>query len=484
MHAQTQTLPRETVQSRGAHTAALVSLDHEHAFQPLTVEGELPADLRGTFYRNGPARFDIGTRPHWFDGRGAVSAVRFDGQGGACGAVRLTHTPTVDADLAAATPRFGGFRQPSSWGRSLAGLFGGQVVRNLANINLLPWQNRLFALYETTLPVELDAETLENLGETTLDGLVSAWNAHPHHVASRHAIYQFGVRIGREVMLDVYELPARGAARRLTSVPLPGVGEVHDFFATDNHLVFMLAPLWCSPLELLARRSFVDALRWRADQPSQVLVIPIDRPDQVLRLETEPFFFWHSVNGHERAGGRELVLDLVRYPDFATTRDALAARSDGTRAPTGAGGSSLSRAVLELDARRVRWETLATRACEFPAVASARQGAACDHAWLATQAQPAARNGWFNALTRFDLETGGSRDIALGAGRTVSEPALVAKRDGSGHWLLCLVCDHDAGRSWLGVWDADGADDAPRARVWFDQLVPPPLHGCWMGARD
>ncbi len=73
------------------------------------------------------ARFDIGTRPHWFDGRGAVSAVRFDGQGGAQGAVRLTHTPTVDADLAATTPRFGGFRQPSSWGRSLAGLFGGHL---------------------------------------------------------------------------------------------------------------------------------------------------------------------------------------------------------------------------------------------------------------------------------------------------------------------------------------------------------------------
>ncbi|MBX9605630.1 MAG: carotenoid oxygenase family protein [Gammaproteobacteria bacterium] len=483
MHAQIQTLSRRTAASAD-QSCRLPSLGHEHDFQALAIEGSLPADLRGTLYRNGPARYDIGTRAHWFDGRGAVSAVRFDGQGGASGAVRLTHTPTVDADLAAATPRFGGFRQPSSWGRSLAGLFGGQVVRNLANINVLPWQGRLFALFETTLPVELDPATLENLGETSLAGLVGAWNAHPHRVASRRAVYQFGVRIGREVSLEVYELPDSGAARRLTTLPLPGVGEVHDFFATDHHLVFMLAPLWCSPLELLARRSFVDALRWRADQPSQVLVIPIDRPHEVLRLETEPFFFWHSVNGHERAGGRELVLDLVRYPHFAATRDALAARSDGGPLPIGAGGSSLARAVLDLPARRVRWETLADRPCEFPAVASARQGAPCDSAWLATQAQPAARDGWFNGLTRFDLERGTSRDIGLGAHRSVSEPALVAKREGDGHWLLCLVADHEAGRSWLGVWDADGADDEPRARVWFDQLVPPPLHGCWMGARD
>jgi len=43
----------------------------------LTVQGQVPAELRGTLYRIGPARHDIyGERlGHWFDGDGMVHAI-------------------------------------------------------------------------------------------------------------------------------------------------------------------------------------------------------------------------------------------------------------------------------------------------------------------------------------------------------------------------------------------------------------------------
>lgn len=113
------------------------SLDHEQAFAPLTVEGRLPTDLRGTLYRNAPARFTTGSRPHWFDGDGAVAAARFDG-GNATGAVRLLHTPSLDEDAGRARPRFGAFRQPMGYAQRLRAFTGGQAVRNAANINVLP----------------------------------------------------------------------------------------------------------------------------------------------------------------------------------------------------------------------------------------------------------------------------------------------------------------------------------------------------------
>ena len=463
----------------------LRGLDHEHGFKPLEVDGRLPADLRGTLFRNGPARFDIGTRPHWFDGSGAVSAVRFDGQR-ASGAVRLTHTPSVDADSAASTPSYGGFRQPFSWRRSLGGLFGQAVIRNTANINVMPWQGRLFALGEATLPVELDPATLAGCGETSLAGVIGGgWNAHPHRVASRGVLYQFGMRIGKQVWLDVFELPAQAAARRLHSIALPGISEVHDFFATDNHLVFVLAPLWCSSLALLARRSFVETLSWRADQPTTVLVLPLAEPHKVLRLETEPFFFWHGVNAYERAGGRELVLDLVRYPDFESTKRTLDAFSDsGGIAAGGYRGSSLYRGVIALTEKRIEWQQHAARVCEFPGVHRDNHGRNYRQTWLATTGREASRDGWFNALTRIDVETGDSQDIDLGAHRTVSEPALIprsAREDDV--YVLSLVRDYAADRSWLGVWDGAQPQDEPLAKVWFDQLLPAPLHGCWMAER-
>lgn len=483
MHAQTL-LNTPSPSLARPQTAALRALEHEHDFQPLRVEGRLPADLRGTLFRNGPARFDIGSRPHWFDGTGAVSAVRFDGVS-ASGAVRITHTASVDADQRATHASHGGFRQPFSRARSLAALFGAPIIRNTANINVLPWQGRLFALYETTLPVELDAQTLANRGETSLNGLIQgAWNAHPHRVASRRAIYQFGVRIGARVWLDIYELPSQGAARRLHSIALPGVNEVHDFFATDNHLVFVLAPLWCSSLKLLAKRSFVEALQWRANEPTTVLVIPIDAPGKVVRIETEPFFFWHSVNAFERGNGRELVLDLVRYPDFNVTKRLLDAVSDGQPLGTdGYRGGALQRGIIDLAGRQVRWQPALLPDCEFPAVHRDVQGREHRYSWLATSGAPPSATDWFNALTRIDAHTGERRHINLGTHCAVSEAAIVPRGNREDDtYVLSLVRDFAADRSWLGIWDGAGSDDEPLARVWFDQLLPAPLHGCWMGA--
>jgi len=61
---------------------AIAQPAHEFPLTPLVVlEGEIPADLRGSLYRNGPGRLERqGQRvSHWFDGDGAVLAVHFAG---------------------------------------------------------------------------------------------------------------------------------------------------------------------------------------------------------------------------------------------------------------------------------------------------------------------------------------------------------------------------------------------------------------------
>src|SRR5687767_9186898 len=66
------------------------SLPREHGFEPLSVEGRLPADLVGTLYRNGPGIFEaFGRRyAHPFEGDGVISAIRI-GAGQALGAARV-----------------------------------------------------------------------------------------------------------------------------------------------------------------------------------------------------------------------------------------------------------------------------------------------------------------------------------------------------------------------------------------------------------
>ena len=54
----------------------LENLDEEHSYWIDEIEGTVPTDLEGTFFRNGPGRHRIGGKPygHWFDGDGMLCA--------------------------------------------------------------------------------------------------------------------------------------------------------------------------------------------------------------------------------------------------------------------------------------------------------------------------------------------------------------------------------------------------------------------------
>ena len=62
----------------------------------IPVEGRLPAGLRGTLYRTGPARFQLGSTQymHWFDGDGMVQAFRL-AAGRASHGGQLLRTPKL-----------------------------------------------------------------------------------------------------------------------------------------------------------------------------------------------------------------------------------------------------------------------------------------------------------------------------------------------------------------------------------------------------
>ena len=61
------------------HIGGLENLDQEYDYFIDDIEGEIPEDLRGTFFRNGPGRQRIGKTAygHWFDGDGMLCAFTF-----------------------------------------------------------------------------------------------------------------------------------------------------------------------------------------------------------------------------------------------------------------------------------------------------------------------------------------------------------------------------------------------------------------------
>lgn len=445
-------------------------LPREHGFEPLELEGTLPAELRGTFYRNGPALFgQYGQRyTHPFEGDGAITAVRLDG-GKALGASRITESEGLREERAAGRMLYG-FGVP--WLRRITNMLRGKA-KNTANTNVILWQGRLLALMEGGVPTELDPETLATRGETWLDGtIVSRFSAHPHRVASRRAYYNFGVEYGRHTRLHFYELPDVGAARHLGALDLAGPPMLHDFIATDTHLVFFVSPTRVDvPHAMLQLGGFQDMFKWKPELGTEVICVPIDRPHEPVRFTTDAFYQWHFTNAFTR--GRELVVDYVHYPDFSTFYDL--GRFEGGRALSTA---QAHRAVVDLDRKTLRSEPVLARACEFPTVAPGFEGREHSLSYLVLDSLAG-----IGKLTA----DGALVEHRLPDSQRVTEPVFVprpgATREDDG-WLVALSHDGPTDRAFLAIYDATRIPDGPIARAWFDHQVPITFHGSFVPARS
>jgi all-trans-8'-apo-beta-carotenal 15,15'-oxygenase len=456
---------------------AFRDLPRQHGFEPLRVEGQLPEGLRGTLYRSGPSLLSTFGRRygHWFDGDGAVSAVRFDGAGGASGAVKLVESAGLKEERRRGRPHYPnyGTPAPSVWRGLAAGLRND--LKNTANTSVMIWQGRLYALMEACRPTELSIEDLATLGERDLDGAVlRTFSAHPHYVPARRAAYNFGVRYGRRVELDLFELPDAGSARRMATLTLPGATMIHDFIATERQLVFFAPPLRLRVLrQIVGIGAFGDNLRWRPEEGTEVIVVPIDAPTAPRRFTVPAFYQWHFATAFER--GDELVVDYVRYPDFASNRWLTEIMDGPARTPI---GGTLHRAVLDPGRGTFVDEERAGVACEFPRVARVAQ--ANRFVYVAAHSDAEAGRGMFDRVARIDLERGGVDSVAPGPSQYPSEPVFVRRPDAQNEddgWLLTLVYDGVTDASAIAILDARDLGRGVLARAWFDHHVPFTFHG-------
>ena len=120
----------------------------------LKVSGELPRELNGTLYRNGPNPQFEAPGAHWFVGDGMLHAFHLE-NGRASYRNRWVRTPKWQAEHDA--------------GRALFGGFGGKLPDTPANVtqdggvantNIIFHAGRLLALEEGHLPTEIEPRTL------------------------------------------------------------------------------------------------------------------------------------------------------------------------------------------------------------------------------------------------------------------------------------------------------------------------------------
>jgi carotenoid cleavage dioxygenase-like enzyme len=248
------------------------------------------------------------------------------------------------------------------------------------------------------------------------------------------------------------------------------------------YLVFLVPPVRIAALSVLVGlKSYSEAMSWRPGLGTRILIVDRRTLTLLAQAEADPWFQWHFGNGAVEEGERSLVIDFVRYPDFATNQHLREVADGRTRTPA---RGTLWR--LRLDAATagiLSLEELSDRSVEFPITPAERIGRAWHETFLVahrSRTDPTVER--YDTLACFDHARGALVEADLGDGRYPSEPILVSDAEAARQWLISVVYDGGEERSEVWVFDAAALPAGPACRLALPEVVPLSFHGCWRGA--
>jgi all-trans-8'-apo-beta-carotenal 15,15'-oxygenase len=431
------------------------------------VHGRRPPGLTGTLYRNGPARFTRAHGPtaHWFDGDGLVRRFTIDGRNAVL-AARFVDTAKRRTEAAADAIIAPGFGTPSGPGIRVANADD----INAANTNVMFADGEIWALWEAGSPMRLDPDTLRTKGVRTFGGDLAhmPFLAHPRFDPSGQ-VWNLGVSGKRAI---VWRLDSRGGLLGTTLVELPRASYIHDFTATERHLVIVLQP-W-----VFAGRgsSIVSALEWKPELGTTILVL--DKADLTRRrlFELPPFAFFHLGDAWEESDGTiRFDACIERTPHFAVKTAA--------ELPRGVyqGGPAPQLATISLGANGRGSLNALPIAAEFPKSDPRFAGRArrySVHTGLFGDDRPMARG-----VATYDWQLDRSIAYDFGADHLVEEFVFAARESGElDGWLVGTTVNLKAAATELHVMDARNVAAGPVASWRAGTALPVGFHGVFAAA--
>ncbi|MCY7386173.1 MAG: carotenoid oxygenase family protein [Microcoleus sp. CAN_BIN18] len=470
------------ISAKKSWAKALATPAAEFPLTQLSVKtGKIPDGLRGTLYRNGPARLQRGgmNAGHWFDGDGAILAVDFTDVG-ATAVYRYVQTAGYQAEEK--TDKF----LYTNYGMTAPGpalLRWTKPVKNTANTSVLALPDRLLALWEGGPPHSLDLQTLETQGTDNLGSLDSgfSYSAHCKRDPISGNIYNFGITPGVTTNLNLYKSDFTGKIVQKATVAMDGIPLLHDFVLAGKYLIFFVPPVRLNLMPVLAGiGSYGDSFEWKPELGTQILVFDSETLSLVSRGETEPWFQWHFANGFVNEDG-SVAVDFVRYADFQTNQRLKEVATGETR--TNAEGT-ISRVHLNpLTGKVTAIEEFLDQACEFPVVPAGQIGQASRYIYLAmNRADVDIVAELYGAIARLDTETRNLTIADMGENRYPAEPIYVPDISSEKGWILTVVYDGNSDKSEVWIFDSDGLSRAPICTLELPGVIPLGFHGTWKSA--
>ncbi|MBW4561847.1 MAG: carotenoid oxygenase family protein [Mojavia pulchra JT2-VF2] len=451
------------------------------------VEGQIPPELQGTLFRNGPGLLDVnGQRIHHpFDGDGMISRISFI-NGRAHFRNRFVRTEGYVEEQKAGKILYRGVfgtQKPGGW---LANLFDFKI-KNIANTNVIYWGGKLLALWEAAEPHRLNPGTLETLGKEYFNGVLSAgeaFGAHPRLDPSCNqdngapCLVNFSIQPGLSTKITIFELNLAGEVVRKHAHSVPGFCFIHDFVITPNYCIFFQNPVTFNPIPLaLGIRAAGECIKFQPNQPTRIIVIPRNSKaakTDVKILETQSGFVFHHINAFEI--GSEIVIDSICYDSLPEVEPESDFRQVDFEAIA---PGQLWRFNINLNDGTVQRKLIESRCCEFPSIHPDNVGRPYRYLYIGA-AHAETGNAPLQALLKIDLDSG-ERQLWSAAPRGFMGEPIFVPRPGSQKeddgWVIALVYDAVYHRSDVVILDASDFRKGVIARLHLKHHIPYGLHG-------
>ncbi len=460
------------------------SVKHELDYWVEDIEGEIPPELNGTLFRNGPGLLDIEGHHihHPFDGDGMISAIAFS-NGRAYFRNRFIRTTAYVEEQKAKKILYRGVfgtQKPGGW---LANAFDLRL-KNIANTNVIYWGDKLLALWEAADPHRLDPFTLETLGKESFNGVLAdgeAFAAHPRFDPSSKfddgepCLVNFSIKPGLATTITIFELNFAGEVITKHAHSVPGFAFIHDFAITPNYCIFFQNPVAFNPIPfVLGMRGAAECIKFQPNQPTRIVIIPRDRKKSVQFLETHSGFVFHHANAFEQ--GEEICIDSICYESFPEVKP----QSDFRQVDFDAlKPGQLWRFHLNLSDKNVSRELIESRCCEFPTIHAQKVGHPYRYLYMGA-ADGETGNAPLQAILKIDLESKERQLWSVAPRGYVSEPIFVERPNSKSEddgWLLTVVYDSAHHRSDVVILDALDLHKGAIARLHLKHHIPYGLHG-------
>ena len=484
------------------------------------VEGDIPSDLAGvTFYKTGPGNFERDGKKyeHVLDGDGFVIAVKFLEDGTARYTGRFVETEYFLEEVEENKIKYRNVFGTQRDGGVFANAFD-LTLKNVANTNVLQWDDRLFVFWEAGRPYEMDPDTLQTLRSVTEDGPLKglggidcnvrgitiddngpidnlinvgkSFTAHPH-VEDDDTLVAFNIETNAQtkfLTLEFTEYDAKWNKKKSTVFSVKDSLPPHDFSVSKSYYSFFDNPYgeMDNLRYLIGLKAPTQIMQLALRQPTRIHVIPrAEGQEEPVTVELDHSYFCIHLNGLSEEKDGKLYLystgwDLTDERFFPQSQDSApflgawgGPYPDFTRGKVPP--SLLYETVIDVARGTVvsHEEVRPGIVIEFPTQEEDRP----NMMYLAIAAEeytslPSAGVCRINTETR-EMETWWAENQQF-----THEVVPVKKENGqAGSWLLTPIYDAGRRRTTIAILDSEDFSSGPVCRLHLKHHVTYGLHG-------